>query len=428
MRYENKFWHRIGNRFFNESTSHDLSSLRYLHCGVDTIKQLFNCLLDQDVLKIIQSAYESSDHYLTLNGIDWLLTRSSKASGYQYILKNLDLGFVVLLKSFYAEHDLSGSHIKIECTPQLISQHSPQSLTDEIHAIASHFGYQLVPAGVSCHIAVDVKGFQVPADLEARLVAKAKRQYKFNSISNAQLDLNETAVIYGAGQSYTFGSAGALQFCIYDKTAEAIKSDKLDFWQGVWSKVPAADFDGDFSNLDSMSEYSAVDTVHRIEARFHHSVINQFCWGTKGADGRNISIKTYADLAPHLTALWKYSLNNFRLQHSTSYIDPVWQFLIEDIEFFCPSPDFNYRRSPKPPSQNTRRNVAFWLGNQIRLYARKRYDPHFVVAKLMSCGLEAELSDYFSVRLFGESDLLPEVLYDFVSEKMRLLILNGVAA
>lgn len=88
----------------------------------------------------------------------------------------------------------------------------------------------------------------------------------------------------------------------------------------------------------------------------------------------------------------------------------------------------NYRREPKPPSQNTRRNVAFWLGNQIRLYARKRYDPHFVVAKLMSCGLEAELSDYFSVRLFGEADLLQEVLYEFVSEKMRLLILNGAAA
>lgn len=428
MRYENKFWHRVGNRFFNESNSFDLSALKYLHCGVDTIKHLFNCILNQDVVKVVQSAYDSSDRYLTLNGIDWLLTRSSKASGYQYILKNLDLGFVVLLKSFYAEEDLSGSHIKIECTPQLIAQHTPQSLTDEIHAIASHFGYQLVPVGVSCHIAVDVKGFQVPTDLEQRLVAKAKRQFKFNSISNAQLDLNETAVIYGAGQSYTFGSAGALQFCIYDKTAEAIKSDKLEFWQQVWSKVPAADFEGDFSDLDSMSEYSAVDTVHRIEARFHHSVINQFCWGTKVADGKNISIKTYADLAPHLTALWQYALNNFRLQHSTSYIDPVWQFLIQDIQFFCPSPALLYRREQKPPSQNSRRNVAFWLGNQIRLYARKRYDPHFVVAKLMSCGLEAELSDYFSVRLFGEADLLQEVLYDFVSEKMRFLILEGVAA
>ena len=428
MRYENKFWHRQGSVFMNESKSFDLSGLRYLHCGVDTIKQLFNCLIRPEILVDLHRAQEAGDSQISISGTDWLISRSGKASGYQYILKNLDLGFVVLLKSFYVEPDLSGSHLKIECTPQLIGQHTPESLTNALFSIASDFCTQLTPAGVSCHIAVDVKGFEVPKDLESRLVAKAKRQYKFNCISNAQLELNETAVIYGAGQSYTFGSAGALQFCIYDKTAEAIKSDKLDYWSSVWSKVPAADFEGDFSNLDSMSEYSVLDTVHRIEARFHHSVINQFCWGTKGVDGNNLSIKTYADLAPHLTALWRYALNNFRLQHSTSYIDPTWQALIEDIEFFCPAPDIAYRREPKPPSQSTRRNVAFWLGNQIRLYARKRFDPHFVVAKLLSSGLEAELSDYFSVRMFGESDLLPEVLYDFVSQKIRSLILNGVAA
>lgn len=428
MRYENKFWFRKGNYFYNQTASVDLSGLRYLHSGVDTIKQLFNCLIRSEVLDQLQRAQDAGDNQICINGTDWLLSRSGKASGYQFILKNLDLGFVVLLKSFYVEPDLSGSHLKIECTPQLIGQNSPESLTRAIASLASDFCTQLVPAGVSCHIAVDVKGFEVPNDLEARLVAKAKRQYKFNSISNAQLELNETAVIYGAGQSYTFGSAGALQFCIYDKTAEAIKSDKLDYWSAVWSKVPAVDFDGDFSNLDSISEYSAVDTVHRIEARFHHSVINQFCWGTKGVDGNNLSIKTYADLAPHLTALWRYSLNNFRLQYSTSYIDPVWQSLIQDIEFFCPAPDLAYRREPKPPSQSSRRNVAFWLGNQIRLYARKRFDPHFVVSKLLSSGLEAELSDYFSVRMFGESDLLSDVLYDFVSQKMRFLILNGVAA
>lgn len=428
MRYENKFWNRVGSTFINQNTSVDLSGLKYLHCGVDTIKHLYNCLIRPEVLKLVASAYESSDQYLTLNGIDWLLTRSSKASGYQYILKNLDLGFVVLLKSFYAEPDLSASHLKIECTPQLIAQHSPQSLTQELKEIASHFCTQLMPSGVSCHIAVDVKGFEVPKDFESRLVAKAKRQYKFNSISNAQLDLNETAVIYGAGQSYTFGSAGALQFCIYDKTAEAIKSDKLAFWQSIWSRVPSSNFDGDFSQCENMSEYAEVDTVHRIEARFHHSVINQFCWGTKDASGKNIEIKTFEDLFPHLTALWKYSLNNFRLQHSTTYIDPVWQSLIEDIEFFCPSPSIDYRRAPKPPSQNTRRNVAFWLGNQIRLYARKRYTVDYVVATILSSGLEAELSDYFCVKMFGESELLQDVLYEFVSEKMRVLTLNGVAA
>jgi hypothetical protein len=427
MRYENKFWHREGNRFYNQSSSVDLSGLRYLHCGVDTIKQLYNCLLKQDVLAYIATEYESSANFLTINDRDWLITRSSKASGYQFILKNLDLGFVVLIKSFYAEPDLSASHIKIECTPQLIAEHTPSALTYLIESIASDFAYQLVPSAVSCHIAVDVKGFQVPADLEQRLVAKAKRQYKFNCISNAQADLNETAVIYGAGQSYTFGSAGALQFCIYDKVSESLKSDKYQFWCDQWSKIPAADFDGDFSK-QNISEFQHGDTVHRIEARFHHTIINQFCYGTKGADGKNLSIKTYADLAPHLTALWQYSLNNFRLQHSTSYIDPVWQYLIEDIEIFCPSPALVYRREQKPPSENSNRNVAFWLGNQIRLYARKRYRVSFVVSKILSAGLDAELANYFGCKLYGESEFLSELLTEFVDKKMRHHILNGVAA
>lgn len=151
-------------------------------------------------------------------------------------------------------------------------------------------------------------------------------------------------------------------------------------------------------------------------------------YGTKGADGKSLSIKTYADLAPHLTALWQYSLNNFRLQHSSSYIDPVWQYLIEDIEIFCPSPALVYRREHKPPSDNSNRNVAFWLGNQIRLYARKRYHPSFVVATILKAGLDAELANYFGCKLFGEFDALQEMLTEFVTKKLHYLILNGVAA
>ena len=70
MRYENKFWHREGNRFYNQSSSIDLSGLRYLHCGVDTVKQLYNCLLKQDVLAYIASEYESSANFLIINERD----------------------------------------------------------------------------------------------------------------------------------------------------------------------------------------------------------------------------------------------------------------------------------------------------------------------------------------------------------------------
>ncbi|MDO6748525.1 hypothetical protein Q4563_14850 [Gilvimarinus sp. 1_MG-2023] len=411
-----------------ENKTVDLSGLRYLHSGVDTIKQLYNCLIRPDVLQDLQYAQEGGDRYFVIGGIDWMITRSSKASGYQFILKNLDLGFVVLLKSFYAEADISASHLKVEVTPQLIAEYSPEQLTQQIDHIANLFCVQLVHAGISVHIATDVKGLVLPNDFEARLVAKAKRQYKFNSISNAQLGLNETAVIYGAGQSYTFGSAGALQFCVYDKTAEAIKSDKIDYWETIWGRVPRADFNGDFSDPDNISEYEQGDVVHRIEARFHHSVINQFGWGTKDDEGNAIKIKNYTDLIPHLTALWQYALNNFRLQHSTSYIDPIWQSLIEDVQYFCPSPSLLYKRAQKPPSECSRRNVAFWLGNQIKLYSRGRFTPEYVTSRLLKSGLDADLAHYFNVKLYGESDVLQPILLEFVQEKMRAHIVAGVAA
>ncbi|BFM20049.1 hypothetical protein [Gilvimarinus japonicus] len=428
MRYENKFWHREGNRFYQENKEVDLTGLRYLHSGVDTVKQLYNCLIRPDVLQSLQLSYDLADVYFEVGGVDWLITRSSKASGYQFILKNLDLGFVVLLKSFYADADISASHLKIECTPQLIADHTPASLTALIDQIAGLFCVQLVHAGISVHIATDVKGLVMPSDFEARLVAKAKRQFKFNTISNIQMELNETSVVYGAGQSYTFGSAGALQFCVYDKTAEAVKSDKIGFWEDVWSEVPATDFNGDFSDSARISEYEQGDQIHRIEARFHHSVINQFCWGTKLDDGSPLTIKNYIELVPHLTALWQYALNNFRLQYSTSYIDPIWQSLIQDVQYFCPSPKIHYRRQQKPPSDNSRRNVAFWLGNQIKLYSRARFTPAYVVSRLMASGLEADLAHYFNLKLYGESDALHSVLLEFVGDKMRTHLLQGVAA
>ena len=98
------------------------------------------------------------------------------------------------------------------------------------------------------------------------------------------------------------------------------------------------------------------------------------------------------------------------------------------IQFFCPSPALEYCRKPKPPCENSNRNVAFWLGNQIRLYARKRFKTAFVVSRILSAGLDAELANYFGCKLYGESEFLHEVLTEFVDKKLRHHILNGVAA
>lgn len=421
MKYESKHWDREGDYFVNRRHLFDLSRLKCLHSGVDTVKQLFSCQLRIAVLREIAELYESEeDSVMIIHGIDWEVSKSSKSAGYQWILKNLDAGYVILLKSFYNNEDTIGSHVKIEVTPQKIASTTPLKLTREMNEIAHHFGTEVRPVGVAIHIAVDLHGFEVPKDFEHRLATKARRQSRYNGISQADFQLAETCAIYGQTQSYTFGGAGGLQFQLYDKTAEAIKKDKIDYWESVWQKT---------TSEETFPEpiYQHGDQVNRIEMRFHHSVIQQFCNGTKDEDGEFIQIRTFHEACRHLTALWIYSLENFRLQHSTTYIDPVWQKLIEDVQIYEPSPCLLYKRAPKKPGEQTRRNVAMWLGNQLKLMARRGFKIEFATRTILSSGLDSELMDYFG--LFGPEERLElgVFLAEFIKEKFDRLRREGIA-
>jgi len=421
MRYESKLWHREGSYLTNSQTSFDLSNIRYLHTGVDTVKQLFKCLLKTEILVELQRIYDSGfNQVIELGGIDWLISRSSKSAGYQWILRNGDEGLVVLLKSFYADESLHASHVKIEVSPQLIARNTPKELSDYLKKIASSFATQLNETGIAAHIAVDIKGFEIPEDFEYRLVTKSKRQMRHLGISDSHFSVSETAVVYGDRQTFTFGSVGGLQMQLYDKVTEAIKTDKIGYWEEKWRQTPSTD---DFME----PEYQDGDSVKRLEMRFHHSIIQQFCNGTKDDNGEFIQINNFEDLAKHLTALWRYALNNFRLQHSTSYIDPMWQLLMEDVEIYAPAPDFLYTRKPKPPGESTRRNVGLWLGNHLKLMCRRRFTLDFAVSNILQCGLEVELMDYFGLWGYEGREALPAVVREFIREKFQILELRGVA-
>lgn len=422
MKYENKLWNRTGKTFSNRIESFDLSNLKYLHTGIDTVKQLYNCMPRVDLIEEFEDLKAAKARPIVeVCGIEWFFTRSSKTSGFQYILKNIDLGFVCMLKSFYKDSNESGTHLKIEVTPQKLLVTRPEDLQAELLQIARTLCYQVVPCGVAVHIAVDVKGFELPQDFEAHIVAKAKRQFKAAAISEAQFSLNEIATVYGKGETYTFGNAGALQCCIYDKTEEAKKSDKIGFWEREWERTPSTD--------DPFEpEYKDGDQVRRIEMRFHHTIIQQFCNGSKGPDGERLVIRDICDLEPHLTALWRYALNNFRYQHSSSYIHPVWQSLMEDIAIYPPAPDWFYKRATKDPSPSSKRNVAFWLGNQLKLMARRRMSVKFAVGWIMQSGLNEELASYFGCMLIDGPLELDMHLTLFIEKKFQEHRINGVAA
>lgn len=422
MNYHDKRWDRNGSVFSSPRSEFDLTHVRLLHTGVDTVKELFTCMLRQDVLENIKDCYEADfDRVISVGGYDFIISKSGKVAGYKWILRNSDLGIVVLLRSFYVEQELHGSHMKIEGSPHLIASMTPEDYSALTLKIGGLFATQIHNKACAAHLCVDIKNWAPSEDFEYKLVTRSKRKMRFNSKSEVKFDLNEVSAVYGNRETYTFGATTSIQMCVYDKVTEAIKSDKIAYWENQWRKIPSAE--------DLLKkEYEHGDRVTRIEFRLHHTVINEFTHGTVDENGENIKITNFAELSDHLTALWNYSLKNFRLIHSTAYIDPLWQLLEEDVQFFKPSPDFVYKRGKKPPSANSRRKTAIWLGNLCRLYSRKRIKVDFVVKQIISSGLTEELLDYFGLFGWEGREVLYDVVHDFVTKKNQKLLLEGIAA
>lgn len=436
-RFENKQM----KRFYNPATGvdtyetergnveYDLSAMRFLHAGIDTIRQLYNCTLKADVLAKIASHYDTAtSDVIEIAGIQWKLSSSGKRSGYQYILKNLDIGMVVLLKSFYKEADQHGSHMKIEVTPQLIDELGLSGVTNRLREVGRTFGDTLEASGIAFHMCVDMKGLEIPHNFEENLATRSKRNLKVNGISNAHFEVSEAAFVYGRGETYLFGNSSSLQMCLYNKSQEAVKSDKLDFCEGLWLRTPSIHdpFEPEYRNGYDGGE---VDTVHRLEFRVHHSVVKEFENGNYNKSGEVICIREPRDLERHLQGFWDYCLNNFRLHHSTTYIHPIWQKLMLDVSWANVHPTFIYARDQKKsPGVAGRRNVAMWLGNHLRLAARKGFTTKHVVQHLLSSGLDSDLADYFGLLLYGHTDELYHCLFDFVDRRLTDHRLNGVAA
>lgn len=436
MRFENKFMNRnfdiaTGKDIYSSERGKqdfDLTKMRFLHTGIDTIRQLYNCSIKQNVLSQIAHHYENNNtDVIEIEGIPFKLSSSGKKSGYKYILKNLEMGFVILLKSFYCEAEEHGPHMKVEVTPQTIDVLGLEKLTAELRSVASLFADTLEASGVAVHLCVDIKGLELPDDFEQKLATRSRRNLKVNGISSGHFEVSEAAFVYGKGQTYMFGNTSSLQMCLYNKTDEAVKSDKLDFCESIWRNTPSLEdpFTPEYKDGRDGDE---ADTVHRLEFRIHHSIIKEFENGHFNLTGDIVCIREPKDLKKHLQGLWDYCLNNFRLHHSTTYVHPIWQKLMEDVEWFNVHPTFIYKRAPKKSSgQATRRNVAMWLGNHLRLAARKGFTAGHVVNHLMSSGLDSDLADYFGLLSFGYHEELAECLHEFVSKRLLDHRLNGVA-
>ena len=100
-----------GRVFFDSHTAiiTDLTDVRLLRCGVDTVRQLYRGLIRPEIMCL----FEKPGTMVEFADQIWHSGRVSKDSGYQYKLQNADLGIILLVKNFNAKIDAIGAHLKI---------------------------------------------------------------------------------------------------------------------------------------------------------------------------------------------------------------------------------------------------------------------------------------------------------------------------
>lgn len=216
-----------GRLFFDDKTAilTDLSKVRLLRCGVDTVRQLYRGLIRPEIMAL----FEKPGSIVEFAGQRWHSGRVGRDSGYQYKLQNADLGFVLLVKNFNAKLENIGPHLKIEVSPHAIDVLSPERLQARLDYYAAQVLTNLEANQCAVHLALDLQGWQPPADLVARMHCRARTHRDISGIN--EIEWATKSSIYGRGETSMFGSASGIQLCIYNKTEQARSTDKLDYWE-----------------------------------------------------------------------------------------------------------------------------------------------------------------------------------------------------
>ncbi|MGN0924598.1 hypothetical protein [Ectopseudomonas mendocina] len=379
----------------------DLSSARLLHCGVDTVRQLYRGLLRPEVMCL----FDKPGAMVDFAGQRWHAGRVGKDSGYQYKLQNADLGFILLVKNFNAKQENIGPHLKIEVSPHAIDTFSPERLQERLDYYAGHVLTNIERNQCAVHLALDIQGWQPPADLVARMHCRARAARDISGIKEIQWTLESAT--YGKGQSYLFGSAGGVQLGIYNKTEQARSIDKLDYWEGVWRRRDS------FDETDP-DNYNPEQDVWRVELRYHHSIIQQFANGSVDLHtGSVIETNSYAAFAPHLDGLWRYGLRQFKLLARPGYFEPIWTLIREDARVDLPVDslldDTEYRRSYKTSRGFSGKNVELFLGNFVSLLARERVGARKAFYRLKEWECWPVIRDHYAAKGMDEDGLYKHI-------------------
>ncbi len=186
---------------------------------------------------------------------------------------------------------------------------------------------------------------------------------------------------YGTEESetITIGKPTGLQTSIYNKTKQARVIDKVDYYNAEWQIYSLGQYDINGSD------------VFRVEYRFHHSVIKEL-----EIDGQT-GFVSYEQVSKYLNHLWRYALLRNRLDIENNHIHPVWQMLLEDIEFQAQPPQGGIKRVKKNDLAAIGKNIQLMLGNLISIQARKTDNLESFIKLLRHAGVYDDILQYYRV-------------------------------
>ncbi|MFK7160847.1 hypothetical protein V6U78_07345 [Marinospirillum sp. MEB164] len=389
----------------------DTSSMKILASTVDTIRQLYVGIINPDRLSALEQAYKGHDNYVADDGTLYAVGGAMQG-GYKYRIQSNDIGVIVMIKHRYHDPDAKAPHVKIELSPKLIQSLDPLEIQHYMDDLASYWLDDPQPTGCAVHMATDIQGWQPPHDLLNRFVCRSKRIASNSGISDFSIESGQIATTYNYGQSMLFGTARSMQCAIYNKTAEALHRDKLDFWEAIWKRLGGDD--------PFTSAYDPEKPVWRVEIRLHQSVIREFASGTLDDTSRfnwlntrtgeligtNPELNRFIDIVPHLSGLWRKSMMSFRLDlDKGKLIDPFWQRLLQDPLYFDTEETLDYKRLKKTPGQGSEKNIGLALGNLLSLYARNSFTSAYALHCLAQCGIWHEIQAYYESRGIGLAEL-----------------------
>ena len=379
----------------------DLSGVRLLRCGVDTVRQLYRGMIRPEIMAL----FEKPGTLVDFAGQRWHSGRVGRDSGYQYKLQNADLGIILLVKNFNAKLENIGPHLKVEVSPHAIDNLSPERLQARLDFYASQVLTHLEINQCAVHLALDLQGWTPPADLVARMHCKARTQRDITGIN--EITWATKSSTYGRGETSMFGSASGVQLCIYNKTEQAKAADKLDYWESVWKRRDSFD-DNDPEN------YNPAQPVWRVELRYHHSVIQQFASGSLDVKtGEAIDTRSFAAFAGHLEGLWRYGLRQFKFLSRPGYYAPIWTLMRDDVRVDLPVDslldDTDYTRYYKTSRGFSGKNVELFLGNFVSLLARERVGARKAFHTLKDWICWPVIRDHYAAKGMDEDGLYKHI-------------------